>query len=66
MPPDDLTLTVRLHDPKEKTHVHKSTQWEVLTISRDDLQLPRVEFIEKHVGPALDKIITRMLAEVEA
>jgi hypothetical protein len=66
MLPDSLTLTVRLHDPAEKTHAHKSTAWEVLEIPRQDLQLPRTEFFEKHVTPALNKIIERLLAEVEA
>jgi len=56
---------------RRKTTVHKSTQWEVLTmLLLVRTHRPRDEawwFIEKvHVGPALDKIITRMLAEVEA
>jgi hypothetical protein len=66
MLPDSLTLTVRLHDPAEKTHAHKSTQWAVLEIPRADLQLTRGEFFEKHVNPALDQMIEKMLKEAEA
>lgn len=53
---DTLTLTIRLHDPKEKTDPKKSAQWATVKVSRGDLGLPKNQFVEKYVEPALGEI----------
>lgn len=53
---DDLTLTIRLHDPKEKQDPKKSASWVVITVHRADLDLPKNDFIERYVAPALPQL----------
>jgi hypothetical protein len=55
--PDRITLTLRLHDSAEKKDAAKSTSWAVVEIPREDLALSKAEFFEKHVAPAMDKLI---------
>jgi hypothetical protein len=57
---DNLTLTIRLHDPIEKTSADLSTAWAVLDVPREDLKLPRAEFLDKYVTPALAKCLAQM------
>lgn len=56
MPDDSLTLTLRLHDPKEKTDPKKSAQWSTRKVSREDLKLPQAEFIAKYLAPMLGEL----------
>ena len=53
---DNLTLTIRLHDPKEKTDPRKAAQWAVTKIPREDLKLSPRDFAAKHVLPALEQL----------
>ena len=59
---DTLTLTIRLHDPKEKKLLSKSTAWAVVNVTREDLKLPREQFFAKYVTPAIEQILTSILA----
>jgi hypothetical protein len=51
--PDQLTFSLRIHDPQEKKDAAKSTCWVTLQIPREDLKMAKAEFIAKHVEPAL-------------
>lgn len=53
---DQLTLTIRLYDPKEKTDVKLSASWVVIKVLREDLQLPLADFAEKYIAPRLSEI----------
>jgi len=55
--PDVLTLTVRLHDPREKQDVKKSAVWHTLTIPREDLQLSEADFSAKYLAEAVPVIL---------
>lgn len=50
---DTLTLTLRLHDPLEKQELAKSATWAVIEIPREDLKMQKLDFLVKHVEPAL-------------
>lgn len=50
---DTLTFSIRIHDPKEKKVADKSTDWASVEVPREDLTLPRAEFIAKWVEPTL-------------
>lgn len=52
MPEDNLTLSIRLHDPAEKKDANKSTGWVVAQIPRADLAMSLDDFVEKYVKPA--------------
>jgi hypothetical protein len=52
MPEDNLTLSIRLHDPAEKKDANKSTGWVVEQIPRADLAMSLDDFVEKYVKPA--------------
>lgn len=54
--PDVLTLTVRLHDPRERTNAKRSAWWGVISIPRADLTLPSADFAVKHVAPLVAEI----------
>lgn len=54
MSDDNLTLTLRLHDPKERTR--QSAEWVVQKVARADLAMPLDEFIAKYVKPAFGKL----------
>lgn len=53
---DTLTLTLRIHDPKEKRDAAKSTSWLVLAVERGDLRMPKMDFIAKYILPNLDEL----------
>lgn len=53
---DTLTLTIRLHDPKEKKDEKLSASWVVLQVPREDLQLSKDEFTSKYLAPTLDEL----------
>lgn len=55
MPQDDLTLTVRLHDPLEKQDAEKAAVWAVVKVPREDMKLGVREFVSKYVEPELVK-----------
>ena len=55
--PDMLTLTVRLHDPKEKRDRLKSAVWHTIKIPRADLALGEAEFLAKHLAAAVPVIL---------
>jgi hypothetical protein len=56
MPTDDLTLTIRVHDPLEKQDAAKSASWAVVKVSRADVTMPLADFIAKYVQPAFGQI----------
>ena len=56
MPEDTLTLTIRLHDPKEKKDATKSATWTIVKVSRPDLSLTAAEFVAKYVTPNLGNL----------
>ena len=59
MAEDTLTLTIRLHDPREKDDADKSTRWAVIQVPREDFALGASAFLEKHVYPALTHVTER-------
>lgn len=56
MPADELTLTIRVHDPKEKKDATKSACWETVKIDRAAISLSADVFCQQFVVPALKKI----------
>lgn len=56
-PNDTLTLTVRLHDPKEKQDAGKSTAWAVVQVRREDLQMSASDFSIRYLFPAAQQIL---------
>jgi hypothetical protein len=53
---DKLTLTIRLHDPKEKKDHKQSASWVVAQIDRDHLSMETQQFFDyyiKHMLPQL-------------
>jgi hypothetical protein len=50
---DELTLTLRLHDPLEKKNPAQSASWAVITVPREDISLTSEEFMAKHIAPHL-------------
>lgn len=54
--PDHLTLTVRLHDPKEKKNAKLSASWHVISIPREDLALTPPEFALKYLIGAVEQL----------
>lgn len=54
--PDHLTLTVRLHDPKERKNAKLSASWVVITVPREDLKMSPPEFAAKHLLPAVEQL----------
>lgn len=52
---DNLTLTIRLHDPKEKKDAGKSAIWITASVPRSNLTLSDQEFIARHIQPAVAK-----------
>lgn len=63
MPEDTLSLTVRLHDPKEKKVAKLSAAWHVQQIPRADLALPPEEFAAKYCIPACQQVLQGMKRE---
>jgi hypothetical protein len=55
--PDTLTLTVRLHDPKERLDPKKAAVWHTVKIPRADLDLSEADFLAKHLTEAVPVIL---------
>jgi hypothetical protein len=53
MPDDNLTLTLRLHDPKEKKDHKLSASWVTVNVAREDLEISAVDFITRYIAPNL-------------
>jgi hypothetical protein len=54
--PDRLTLTVRLHDPKEKNNSKLAASWVVIDVPREDLAMPPEDFAAKHLVPRVKEL----------
>ena len=55
-PTDTLTLTLRLHDPKEKKNAKLAASWVIVAVAREDLALSPPEFAAKYLIPAVEKL----------
>jgi len=53
---DTLTLTLRLHDPKEKQNAALAASWVVIEVDRADLALDPLDFAAKYVLPAVPQL----------
>ncbi|HEY1800088.1 MAG TPA: hypothetical protein VGG46_04060 [Terriglobales bacterium] len=53
---DTLTLTIRIHDPKEKKDAKLAASWVVVEVSREDLKLAPEQFAAKYVTPKLAEL----------
>lgn len=50
---DELTLTIRVHDPLERKDPKKSACWVVVKVLRGDIGMPAAAFVEKYIAPNL-------------
>lgn len=57
---DTLTLTIRLHDPKELLDAKKAAQWATVKVRRGDLGLGKEEFLKKYVEAGLGEMIRNL------
>lgn len=48
---DVLTLTIRVHDPKEKADANLSACWVVVKVLRSDIGMPVADFVAKYIAP---------------
>lgn len=55
-PPNYLTLTLRLHDPREKKNAKLAASWYVVKVPREDLTLPPPEFAAKYLITAVEQL----------
>lgn len=53
---EDLTLTLRLFDPTEKTDAAKRAGWATIVVSREDISLPIQQFLDKYIVPKLAEL----------
>lgn len=53
---DNLTVSIRIHDPKERVDEKKATRWVVLQVPREDLQLSDADFSAKWIAAAVAHI----------
>ena len=53
---DELTLTIRVHDPKETKDATLSASWATVKVDRAAISLPTEVFVQQFVVPALKKI----------
>lgn len=53
---DELTLTIRVFDPKEKADANLSACWVVVKVLRSDLGMSQADFIQKYIAPNLSNI----------
>lgn len=51
--PDNLVLTLRLYDPKEKKSPKLRASWVTIVVARADLQMPPADFAAKYLTPAV-------------
>ena len=56
MPQDDLTLTIRVHDPLEKDDHEMAASWGVIKIAREHVEMPMEDFVNEYVVPVLHQI----------
>jgi hypothetical protein len=54
--PDHLTLTIRLHDPKEKQNAALAASWVVIQVDRVDMALAPEEFAAKYLLGAVAQL----------
>jgi hypothetical protein len=52
----DLTFTVRIHDPAEKTSVDLSTNWAVVAVPRSAVGIAKADFVAQYIVPALAEL----------
>ena len=50
---DELTLTIRVHDPLEKKDPKLSACWVTVKVQRSDIGMPAMAFVEKYITPNL-------------
>lgn len=55
-PPNYLTLTLRLHDPKEKKNAKLAASWHTVQIAREDLALSPADFAAKYLVAAVEQL----------
>jgi len=53
---DELLLTIRVHDPSEKTDASKSACWQTVKIDRASIDLPAATFAVKFIVPVLKQL----------
>jgi hypothetical protein len=53
---DELTLTIRVHDPLERHDPSLSACWATVKIDRAAIRLPMDVFIQQFVAPALKQL----------
>lgn len=53
---DRITLSLRVHDAREKLDAAKSSGWATVQVDRADLTMPQADFLQKYVVPALGEI----------
>lgn len=54
--PDHLTLTLRLHDPKEKKDHQLAASWVTIEVDRADLALAPSDFAAKYLVPRVKEL----------
>jgi hypothetical protein len=54
--PDHLTLTLRLHDPKEQQNAALAASWVVIEVNRADLGMEPLDFAAKYLLPAVSQL----------
>ncbi len=62
MSKDCLTLTIRVHDPREKQDLALSASWVTIQIPREHVEMSTAEFAAKYLHPALAKITNLKLS----
>jgi hypothetical protein len=59
---DNITLSIRMHDPKEKANAALSASWHIVKVPREDIQavktgqMSKADFATKYLLPALDNL----------
>lgn len=54
--PDDLVLTIRVHDPLEKKDHTLSASWVTVRIPRADIGMATTGFLGRYIRPALKQL----------
>lgn len=54
--PDNLVMSLRLHDPKEKSNAALAASWIIIHIPRSELTLSPEEFAAKHILPRVKEL----------
>lgn len=54
MAADDYTLTIRVHDPLEKTDHTKSAEWVTISLKRGEIaEMTQQDLIDRYLKPAV-------------